>query len=318
MNKATKLGHSDLQINRMGLGCMGMSEFYGSVNEKESLRTLNEAIRLGVNFYDTADIYGNGANERLLRKAFKNKWHEVTIATKFAVVRDTNGAFIGLNVQPDYIRKACERSLRNLGTEAIDLYYLHRQDPEIAIEETVGTMAELVKQGKVKHIGLSEVAPEILRRAHAVHPISALQTEYSLWSREPEREILDVCRELGITFVAYSPLGRGYLTGTIKSRTDLEDIDYRLRIPRFTEQALLENYRYIKVMKHIAKEKGVSVAQIALAWILAQNEEIVTIPGTRNTHRLKENLGALEITMSKSDLLSIENALPSEAVGSRF
>ncbi|MEL6971297.1 MAG: aldo/keto reductase, partial [Bacteroidota bacterium] len=243
MNRTTTLGHSGLHINRIGLGCMGMSEFYGSFNEKESIRTLHKAIDLGVNFYDTADMYGWGTNERLLGKAFQGRWDKVTLATKFAVMRGPNGEFLGLNCKPDYIRQACESSLQNLGVEAIDLYYMHRQDPEVEIEEIVGTLAELVQEGKIKHIGLSEVDPPTLRRAHAVHPISALQTEYSLWSREPESEILAVCKELGITFVAYSPLGRGFLTGAIKSRTDLEEGDWRLTQPRFTEEAIQENLK---------------------------------------------------------------------------
>ncbi len=228
MKQTTTLGHSTLRVNRIGLGCMGMSEFYGSFNENESINTLHKAIDLGVNFFDTADMYGWGANERLLGKAFKGRWDDLILATKFAVMRGPNGEFLGLNGKPEYIRQACEQSLQNLGVESIDLYYMHRQDPKVEIEEIVGAMSELVKQGKVKHLGLSEVNAETLRRAHAVHPITALQTEYSLWSREPEKEIFDVCKELGITFVAYSPLGRGFLTGAIKSRADLEQGDFRL------------------------------------------------------------------------------------------
>jgi aryl-alcohol dehydrogenase-like predicted oxidoreductase len=214
MKQTTTLGHSTLQVNRIGLGCMGMSEFYGSFNEEESINTLHKAIDLGVNFFDTADMYGWGANERLLGKAFKGRWNEVILATKFAVMRGPNGEFLGLNGKPEYIRQACEQSLQNLGVDTIDLYYMHRQDPKVEIEEIVGAMSDLVKQGKIKYIGICEANAEMIRRAHAVHPLTAVQNEYSLWSREPEQEILDVCQELGITFVAYSPLGRGFLNGS--------------------------------------------------------------------------------------------------------
>ena len=318
MKQTTTLGHSTLNINRIGLGCMGMSEFYGSFNEKESIDTLHKAIDIGINFFDTADMYGSGANEQLLGKAFKDRWNDVVLATKFAVMRGPNGAFLGLNGKPEYIRKACEQSLQNLGIEAIDLYYMHRQDPKVEIEEIVGTMAELVKQGKVKAIGLSEVDPGTLRRAHAVHPISALQTEYSLWSREPEKELFDVCKELGITFVAYSPLGRGFLTGAIKSRADLEEGDWRLTNPRFTEEAIQENLKFVEVIDRIAQSKGTSKAQVALAWILSQNDEITTIPGTRKIHRLEENFGALNVELNPSDLAVIEENMPSETAGARY
>lgn len=318
MKRNTVLGHSSLNINRIGLGCMGMSEFYGSFDEKESIHTLHKAIDLGVNFFDTADMYGSGANEQLLGKAFKDRWNEVILATKFAVMRGPNGEFLGLNGKPEYIRKACEQSLQNLGIEAIDLYYMHRKDPEVEIEEIVGTMAELVKQGKVKYLGLSEVDPETLRRAHAVHPITALQTEYSLWSREPEQELFDVCQELGITFVAYSPLGRGFLTGAIKSRADLEEGDFRLSNPRFTDEAIQQNLKFVEVVDDIAKSKGVTKAQIALAWILSQNDEITTIPGTRKVHRLEENLGALQVELTQKDLEIITAHLPSETIGARY
>ncbi|MEL6836843.1 MAG: aldo/keto reductase [Bacteroidota bacterium] len=318
MNRITTLGHSSLHINRIGLGCMGMSEFYGSFNEQESIKTLHKAIDLGVNFYDTADMYGWGANERLLGKAFKGRWDEVTLATKFAVMRGPNGEFLGLNCKPEYIRQACENSLRNLGIEALDLYYMHRQDPEVEIEEIVGTVSELVQEGKIKHIGLSEVDPATLRRAHAVHPISALQTEYSLWSREPETEIFDVCKELGVTFVAYSPLGRGFLTGAIKSRADLEEGDWRLTQPRFTEEAIQENLKFVEVIDQIAQRKGATKAQIALAWILSQNEEITTIPGTRKIHRLEENIGAHKVELTPADLAEIAEHMPSDTIGERY
>ncbi len=318
MKPATTLGNSPLTINRIGLGCMGMSEFYGSFDEKESITTLHKAIDLGVNFFDTADMYGSGANEQLLAKAFKDRWDDIVLATKFAIMRGPKGEFLGINGKPEYVKQACNQSLLNLGVETIDLYYMHRPDPEVAIEETVGAMADLVKEGKVKYLGLSEVDPETLRRAHAVHPISALQTEYSLWSREPEKEIFDVCKELGITFVAYSPLGRGFLTGAIKSRADLEAGDFRLNNPRFTEEAIKENLKFVEVIDEIAQSKGATKAQIALAWILSQNDEITTIPGTRKVHRLKENTGALKVELTEADLRVIEDSMPSETVGERY
>lgn len=318
MKQRTILGNSTLNINRIGLGCMGMSEFYGSFNEDESIKTLHKAIDLGVNFFDTADMYGWGANERLLGKAFKGRWNDIVLATKFAVMRGAKGEFLGLNGKPEYIRKACDQSLQRLGAEAIDLYYMHRQDPKVEIEEIVGAMAELVKQGKVKAIGLSEVNAETLRRAHGVHPITALQTEYSLWSREPEQELFDVCKELGITFVAYSPLGRGFLTGAIKSRADLEKGDFRLSNPRFTDEAIQENLKFVEVVERIAQNKGVTKAQVALAWVLSQNNEITAIPGTRKIHRLEENLGALKVELTEDDLSVIEAHVPSATVGDRY
>ncbi len=318
MKQTTILGHSTINSNRIGLGCMGMSEFYGSFDEQESIKTLHKAIDLGVNFFDTADMYGWGANERLLGKAFKSRWNEVIVATKFAVVRGPHGEFLGLNGKPEYIRQACDQSLQNLGIEAIDLYYMHRKDPHVEIEEIVGTMADLVKQGKVKYLGLSEVDPETLRRAHTIHPITALQTEYSLWSREPEKELFEVCHELGITFVAYSPLGRGFLTGAIKSRADFEKGDFRLDNPRFTDEAINKNIRFVEAIDRIAKSKGITKAQVALAWILSQNDEIVTIPGTRNIPRLEENMGALKVTLTEHDLAVIEEHIPSVTVGERY
>jgi len=318
MKQTTTLGHSTLNVNRIGLGCMGMSEFYGSFNEEESIKTLHKAIDLGVNFFDTADMYGCGANEQLLGKAFKDRWGEVVLATKFAVMRGPNGEFTGLNGKPEYIRKACDQSLQNLGVEGIDLYYVHRQDPEVEIEEIVGTMADLVKQGKVKCVGLCEVDPETLRRAHAIHPITALQTEYSLWSREPEQELFYICKELGITFLAYSPLGRGFLTGAIKSRADLEKGDWRLDNPRFTDEAIKENFKFVEVVDRIAQSKGVSKAQVALAWLLSQNDEITAIPGTRKVHRLEENLGAFNVELTQADLVVIEEYMPTETVGERY
>jgi aryl-alcohol dehydrogenase-like predicted oxidoreductase len=318
MKQTTTLGHSTLQVNRIGLGCMGMSEFYGSFNEEESITTLHKAIELGVNFFDTADMYGWGANERLIGKAFKGSWDKVILATKFAVMRGPNGEFLGLNGKPAYIRQACEQSLQNLGVDAIDLYYMHRQDPKVEIEEIVGAMSELVKQGKIKHIGICEANVEMIRRAHAVHPLTAVQNEYSLWSREPEKDILDVCQELGITFVAYSPLGRGFLTGAIQSRADLEKSDWRLTLPRFTEEAIKENLKFVAIVEQMAQDKKVSKAQIALAWVLSQNDEIVTIPGTRKIHRLEENLGAFNVSLTDTDIAIIQNSLPKETIGSRY
>jgi aryl-alcohol dehydrogenase-like predicted oxidoreductase len=318
MKQTTTLGHSTLQVNRIGLGCMGKSEFYGSFKEEESINTLHKAIDLGVNFFDTADMYGWGANERLLGNAFKGRWNDVILATKFAVMRGPNGEFLGLNGKPEYIRQACEQSLHNLGVDAIDLYYMHRQDPKVQIEEIVGAMSDLVRHGKVKHLGICEANVETIRRAHAVYPLTAVQNEYSLWSREPEQEILDVCQELGITFVAYSPLGRGFLTGAIKSRADLETSDWRLTLPRFTDEAIKENLKFVEVVEQIAQDKKVSKAQVALAWVLSQNDEIVTIPGTRKIHRLIENLGAFKVVLTDSDLAIIQNSLPSETIGSRY
>ena len=297
---------------------MGMSEFYGSFDENESIKTLHKAIDLGVDFFDTADMYGWGANERLLAKAFKGRWSELVLATKFAVMRGPNGEFLGVNGNPDYIKTACETSLRNLGIEAIDLYYMHRKDPKVEIEDIVGAMAELVEQGKVKHLGLSEVDAETLRRAHAIHPITALQSEYSLWSREPEEEIFDVCRELGIAFVSYSPLGRGFLTGAIKNRDGFEEGDFRLRNSRFSDEAIKENMKFVEVINGIAREKGATNAQIALAWILSQNDDITAIPGTRKVHRLEENLGAFHVELSREDLNLIDEGVPSETVGERY
>jgi aryl-alcohol dehydrogenase-like predicted oxidoreductase len=318
MRQTTTLGHSNLSINRIGLGCMGMSEFYGSFDENESIRTLHKAIDLGVNFFDTADMYGSGANEKLLGKAFKGRWKDIVLATKFGVLRGDNGEFLGLSGKPDYIRKACDDSLTRLGIDAIDVYYMHRQDPEVEIEEIIGTLADLIKQGKIKHIGLSEVSAETLRRAHSVHPITAVQTEYSLWSREPEKEIFDVCQELGVTFVAYSPLGRGFLTGSIKNRDDLEKGDFRLSNPRFTDEAILKNLKFVEVIERIAQSKGATKAQVALAWILSQNDEITAIPGTRKIQRLEENLGSIHVELTEEDLSTIEHHIPAVTIGARY
>lgn len=318
MKKSTLLGNSTLNVNRLGLGCMGMSEFYGSSDESESITTLNKAIDLGVNFFDTADMYASGANEKLIGKAFKGRWNDVILATKFGVMRGPNGEWLGLNGKPEYIKRACDQSLLNLGTDVIDLYYMHRQDTTVAIEEIVGAMSDLVKQGKVKYIGLSEVDAETLRRAHKIHPITALQTEYSLWSREPEQELFAVCKELGITFVSYSPLGRGFLTGAIQSRADFETGDFRLSNPRFTNEAIKENLRFVEVIDRLAKNKGVTKSQIALSWILSQNNEITAIPGTRKIHRLEENLGAYNCVLTHADMKLIDESAPKTTIGSRY
>ena len=318
MKNSTILGSSTLKVNRIGLGCMGMSEFYGAFNESESIITLHKAIDLGVNFFDTADMYGSGANEKLIGKAFRGRWNDLVLATKFAVMRGPNGEWLGLNGQPDYIRKACDQSLLNLGTDVIDLYYMHRQAPDVEIEVIVEAMADLVKQGKVKFIGLSEVNAQTIRRAHKVHPITAIQIEYSLWSREPEHELLKVCKELGITFVSYSPLGRGFLTGAYKSRADFEAGDFRLNNPRFTDEAIKENIKFVEVIDQIAKAKGVTKAQIALSWILGQDDEITAIPGTRKIHRLEENLGAFNVELTQTDLALIEKSMPPKIVGNRY
>jgi aryl-alcohol dehydrogenase-like predicted oxidoreductase len=318
MKKSTILGNSTLSINRIGLGCMGMSEFYGSFDETESIKTLHKAIDLGVNFFDTADMYASGSNEKLVGNAFKGRWADVILATKFGVVRGPKGEWLGLNGQPEYIQKACEQSLLNLGTESIDLYYMHRQATDVEIEVIVGAMADLVKQGKVKYIGLSEVNAETIRRAHKVHPITAIQSEYSLWSREPEQEIFDVCKELGITFVSYSPLGRGFLTGAIKNRAEFEAGDFRLSNPRFTEEAINENIKFVEVIDQIAEAKEVTKAQVALSWILSKNDEITAIPGTRKVNRLEENLGAYNVVLNQADMELIENSIPKNTVGSRY
>ncbi len=318
MNKSTILGNSTLQVNRIGLGCMGMSEFYGTFSETESIKTLHKAIDLGVNFFDTADMYASGANERLVGQAFQGKWDKVILATKFGVMRGPNGEWLGLNGQPEYIKKACDQSLLNLGTDSIDLYYMHRQDPKVEIEVIVGAMADLVKQGKVKYLGLSEVNAETIRRAYQVHPITAIQSEYSLWSREPEQEVLDVCQELGITFVSYSPLGRGFLTGAITSRSDFEAGDFRLNNPRFTDEALKENIKFVEVIDELAQAKGATKAQIALSWILTKNENITAIPGTRKIHRLEENLGAYNVILTEADLELLEISIPKVTIGNRY
>ncbi|CAN5148783.1 aldo/keto reductase [soil metagenome] len=316
MIERRKLGHSGLEVSRIGLGCMGMSEFYGAHDDAESLDTLLKAIDSGVNFFDTADMYGKGHNETLLGTAIKLYRDDVVIATKFGIVRD--GGDRRIDGRPEYVKTACDASLQRLKIETIDLYYQHRPDPETPIEETVGAMAELITAGKVRHLGLSEASPEELRRAAKVHPVTALQSEYSLWSRDPEEGVLDVCRELGVLFVAYSPLGRGFLTGRIRSADDLDADDRRRRHPRFQSPNLKENLALVDALEELAREKGCTPAQLALAWLLAQGDDVIPIPGTRSIERLRENLEALDLELTREDLDRLDEiAPPGAASGER-
>ncbi|HTO55335.1 MAG TPA: aldo/keto reductase [Myxococcota bacterium] len=315
-----KLGHSGLTVSAEGLGCMGMSEFYGASDEAESIATIHRALELGIDFLDTADMYGPYKNEELLAKALKGKRQQAVLATKFGIVRDPKNPVVrGISGRPEYVRESCEGSLRRLATDHIDLYYQHRVDPSVPIEDTMGAMAELVKQGKVRYLGLSEAGSETLRRASKVHPISALQTEYSLWSRDPEDGILATCRALGIGFVAYSPLGRGFLTGQLKRFEDLAPDDYRRHSPRFQGENFAKNLELVKRVESLAKQKGCSAGQLALAWVQAQGDDVVSIPGTKRRKYLEENAAATDVTLSASDLKQLDAVAPrGAAAGERY
>ena len=318
--KIKPLGVQGLKASEIGLGCMGMSEFYGAGNDEESIKTLHRAIELGITFWDTADMYGPYKNEELVGKALKGQRDKITLATKFGIMRDPNDPTRrGINGKPEYVKSSCEGSLKRLGVDTIDLYYLHRVDTSTPIEETVGAMAELVKEGKVKGIGLSEASVATIRKAHAVHPLTALQSEYSLWSREPEDGTLAACQELGIGFVAYSPLGRGFLTGQIRKFEDFAPDDFRRHSPRFQGENFNHNLQLVERVSEIAREKGCTPSQLALAWVMAQADNVFPIPGTKRVKYLEENAGAADVHLSTADLQKIQEVFPADAVkGTRY
>ncbi len=315
----TRTLHNDLTVSAIGLGCMGMSDFYGASNEGDAIEVIHYALDHGINFLDTADMYGPFTNEKLVGKAIKDRRNDVVLATKFGNERNADGSWVGINGRPEYVKKACEASLKRLGVDHIDLYYQHRVDKSVPIEDTIGAMADLVKEGKVRYIGMSEAAPATLRKAYAVHPITALQTEYSLWSRDPEDEILSTVRELSMGFVAYSPLGRGFLTGRWQKPEDIPSDDWRRKQPRFQGENFYKNLELVSKVKEIADGKGVKPGQIALAWVLAQGSNIVPIPGTKHIEYLKENIAALDIKLSEDDLEHLDSAMPQgSAAGNRY
>lgn len=314
-----RLGTNGPEVSAIGLGCMGMSDFYGPAEDARSIEVIHRALDLGINFFDTADMYGVGRNEQLVGRALRDRRDKAVIATKFGNVRVEDGSYLGIDGSPAYVRKACEASLRRLGVDVIDLYYQHRVDPRTPIEDTVGAMAELVREGKVRYLGLSEAAPDTIRRAHKVHPVTALQTEYSLWSRDAEEDLLPLCAELGITYVAYSPLGRGFLTGAIRSIDDLAPDDWRRNNPRFQGENFQKNLQLVDAVQEMARARGCTPAQLALAWVLARPEGIIPIPGTRRIERLEENIGAVDVTLTREELDRLDAIAPvGVAAGTRY
>ncbi len=318
--KSRKIGTHGPSVSALGLGCMGLSEFYGTISEEQGKALLEGALERGINFFDTADMYGvGGANEKLLGRVLEGRREQIVLATKFAIQRSESGEFLGICGKPEYVKEACEASLKRLGTDYIDLYYQHRVDPNVPIEETVGAMAELVKEGKVRHLGLSEASVKTLQRAQAVHPIAALQTEYSLWSRDPEAELLAQCESQGTTFVAYSPLGRGFLSGQIRKLSDLDENDWRRQNPRFSEENFTKNLELVDAVAELAKSKGATSAQIALSWLLHKAPHIIPIPGTSKLSRLEENIAAIEVELASEEISALEQILPlGKALGTRY